>query len=129
MSIEATLYSLLSADAAVAALVSDRIYPIYLPQTPTYPAVAYRRNSTSPVSLLSADTNLLAARFEVAAFSKSFDQCIDLADKLRAALQRYQGTVGGVVVEDIMLDNIDQSYEPDFEVYESTLDITIHYRT
>jgi hypothetical protein len=33
------------------------------------------------------------------------------------------------VILDITIDNIDQSFDQDFEIYEITTDVTISYRT
>lgn len=43
MSLETALYSHLSGDAALSALVGTRIYPVILPQQPVLPAVTYQR--------------------------------------------------------------------------------------
>lgn len=48
MSIEAALRAHLVADAGLAPLVGQRIYPQQLPQKPALPAVTYRRVSTVP---------------------------------------------------------------------------------
>ena len=129
MNVEIALYAMLHDHAGVQSIVADRIYPIYLPQSPTFPACAYNRTSSRTISALKADTNLIEARFEVAAFSKSYDECIQLADQIRQALQRNRGSIAGVVVEDVTIDDINDAYEPDFEIHESTIDVSILYRT
>ena len=42
MSVETDVYSALTGDAGVSALVSTRVYPQKLPTDVTYPAIAYR---------------------------------------------------------------------------------------
>ena len=129
MGIETALYTLLHGRAELEALVDVRIYPMYLPQSPTFPACAYNRTSSRIISLLKNDTNLIEARYEVAAFSKTYNECIEVADQIRQALQRQRGTISGVVIDDITIDDISQDYEQEFEIFESTTDITISYRT
>jgi hypothetical protein len=129
MSIENAIYTMLNGHAGLSALVGVRIYPMYLPQTPTLPACAYRLTSAQTISLLATDTNIIEARYEIAVFSKTYDQCVATADQLRQALQRQSGTVETVVILDITIDNIDQSFDQDFEIYEITTDVTISYRT
>lgn len=53
MSIEATLYALLSVNAGVIAQVADRIYPDVLPEECAYPAIVFARSRTEPYPSLS----------------------------------------------------------------------------
>lgn len=126
--IERALFSRLADFAGLKALVIARIYPLHLPQKTKFPCVAYRRVSSVPINLLSSDTDIMQASFDVAAFSKTADQCFNVADQIRLALQRWQGTESGVVIMDCMLKNIDQDYEPDLEIYESELSFEITFR-
>lgn len=129
MSIENAIYTMLNGHAGLSALVGVRIYPMYLPQTPTFPACAYRRTSSQAVSLLATDTDIIDGRYEVAVFSKTYDECLATANELRKALQRQRGTVSDIVILDITIDDIAESFEQDFEIYEITTDVTISYRT
>jgi len=126
--IEDAIYSKMSGFAGLSALVGNRIYPMHLPQKPTYPCVAYRRVSSKPVNLLSNDSDIMTAVFDIASFSKSADSCYSVADQIRLCLQRWQGTESGIIIMDSMLINIDQDYEPDLEIYESSLSFEITFR-
>lgn len=126
--IETALHSRMSGYAGLSALIGTRIYPLHLPQKPVYPCAAYRRTSTKPVNLLSRDTDIMIANFDVAAFSRSADSTFAIAEQIRLCLQRWQGTESGVVIMDSMLTNIDQDYEPDLEIYESELSFEITFR-
>jgi len=48
MTIEQTVEAHLKSNAAIAALVGPRIYPVQLPQKPTLPAITYIRVSRKP---------------------------------------------------------------------------------
>jgi len=126
--IENAIYSRLSGFAGLSALVNARIYPLHLPQKPSYPCVAYRRVSSKPISLLAADTDIMESTFDIASFSKEEDESFIVAEQIRLALQRWSGTEATVVVMDCMLLNIDQNYEPDLEIYESELSFMVTYR-
>ena len=126
MNIEKALRTRLTDE--LSAQISARCYPDHLPQSPTYPAIAYRRSTVDPISKLSDDNGMTRAGFDVAVFSKSFDECVTVTDLVQAALQRYSGTVETIDIVDISIDNLDEDYEPDWEVWQRTLDITIWYR-
>ena len=49
MSVESDLYTLLSGNAGITALVSTRIYPDVLPEECAYPAIAFSRARTEPL--------------------------------------------------------------------------------
>ena len=64
MNIEEALYSKLTGDAGVAALVSTRIYPNVVPQDIALPAVAYQRISTVRDMAHDGPTGVAHARFQ-----------------------------------------------------------------
>lgn len=128
MSIESAVYTRLAGYAGVSALVGTRIYPLYLPQTPTYPCIAYRKQDATPISLLSADTNIIESRFEIGSFSNTFDQMISLENEVRLAMQRLSGTVDSMVIMDTTIVDMVHNYEADLEIHESTVTVRITHR-
>lgn len=83
MSAEQTLHDALTAgspDNAVVTLVTDRIYPIVVPEGEGLPAVAYQRTNTEYTNTIS--NTALAARvtFDVFCVAPSFKAAEDLAN-------------------------------------------------
>lgn len=124
--IEDALYSRLSGFGAISSLVAARIYPVMLPQNPTYPAVVYSFVSGAPVSAMGADVGFTRKRTRVAAWSKTYLEMTQLADAIRQCLERWRGTVNGVVIQDTYVDNASLDlYDDISRVYYRPLDFMI----
>lgn len=126
--VEKAIYSKLSGDADVSGLVSSRIYPVNLPQTPTYPAIVYSRVSGQRAHSLSGASNIASPRVQVDAFATTYSGAKDLAAKIRAALNGFRGTVAGITIHGIFLESDNDIFDDDFEIYRITSDYFIHYK-
>ena len=96
MSAESQLYSLLSANAGVAALVSTRVYPDLIPEKVAIPYIGFERTGSAPATTL--EGSVLAERVDIviACWSATRIQANQIADAVRAALAgtswRYAGS-------------------------------------
>lgn len=128
MSLETALYSRLSAYAGLNALVGARIYPMMLPQAPTFPAVTYFRVSTVPTQVFSAPaSDQLRVRMQVSAWAMSYDGAHAVADQIVAALDGWYGLLGGAggTVCAITLTNQVDLREPDTGRYQVPCDFEV----
>ena len=133
--LEAALYTRLSGYAGLTALVGTRIYPNIAPQSVQSPFVTYSRISTTRESAMGADTGLVHVRVQVdcwAAAGPNDDGYADVkavAAQVRAALQRYDATVGSVVIQDIMLDSEQDLFDAADPVryHRTSLDFMVHH--
>lgn len=119
MSVESDLYTLLKDDAAVAALVSNRIFPLLMPQNPAFPAITYHRVSGPRVHSHGGPSGLASPRFQVSCWAKSYAAVRDLAEKVRLALDGRMGA---------LLQNELHTYEPDTETFHAPLDFVIWHQ-
>ncbi len=88
MSLPELLYTALSGHAGLAALVSDRIYPIKLPQDETLPAVVYQQISVQNMITLDTDTNgVQQIRVQLSAWSSSYDEARAVGEQVRLAME------------------------------------------
>lgn len=130
---EESLKARLGAVSGVTDLVSTRVYPVKLPQGPTLPAVTYQRISTIKESAMGNDAGISRTRFQVTCWAETYSALKGVSEAVRAALQRFQGTSGGVEVLDSFLENDMDIYsgeESDFRVYGEMQDyIWIHRET
>lgn len=127
MTVENALYTRLKDHSGLSALVGTRITPLQLPQRPVLPAVTYRRVSTVREHAMGADPGLARARFQVSGWAKTFDGARDVGEQIRDALQRWNGTVEGVVVQNSDILNETDLFESDVKVYQRALDFEIAY--
>lgn len=116
MTIEKDIYYILTNNAAVSALVSNRVYPLLLPQRWTLPAITYQRVSGDRAANYSGASGRARPRFQIDCWADDYDGAKDLADKVRLCLDGYKGDintetdVGGIHLEgdrDIYEDNTD----------------------
>lgn len=84
MSAETDLYSALSADAGVAALVAARIYPDLVPAEAALPCIAYERTATEPLHTLHAQVGEFAV-LEVSCMAANRLAAEQLGDAVRTA--------------------------------------------
>lgn len=130
MTVSNALYDRLSNYAGLSALVSDRIYPNLAPQSVTLPYVVYERVSGTRIRALNADTDLASPRYQFSVYSNSYLEAESVIEQIRAALQRYTGTVGspGVVIEDCTIESETDFYDAQTELHERTMDFLIWHR-
>lgn len=114
--INEALYSLLSGDAGVAALVEDRIYPVERDQAAALPAIVLRRITGVRDHAYDGQTGLVDSRFDVDVYASDVagglsasETANAAADAARKALAGYRGTIGttrigGIFINDERMD-------------------------
>jgi hypothetical protein len=85
MTIGETIYSTLTTDIDVAAIVVKRVYPVVLPKK-TLPAITYQRVSGSRENDLSSAGGLVTVRVQVDCWAEGYSSVRALASAASAAL-------------------------------------------
>jgi hypothetical protein len=116
------LYTRLAAVGAVTALVNTRIYPVERTQGAANPSITYRRVTAPKVSAMGDDTGLTTPRYQVDCYADTYREVEDLSEAVRGALQRWKGTVLGVVVQQTQLLNTQDLSESGAEEKRITMD-------
>lgn len=105
------LYGRMSAHAGLAALVVDRIYPKERPQGSAVPAVTYHQITGPRVSAMGSDPGIVQALYQVSCWASeastrsAYENAQNVVTQVRAALQRFRGTVNGVEILDCFLED------------------------
>ena len=86
MSLETGLYTALTGDAGVSALVGTRIYPEIMPQGVTYPAISYQRISTTRTNMLSGVDDFTQVRVQVDCWDDSYSGVKALSAAVKSAI-------------------------------------------
>ena len=134
MIIEEAMRRHLLANAAVAAIVVDRVYPKRLPQKPSYPAIVYHRVGTARPMHMGGVDGYAEARFQLDAMARSFAEARELGEAIRLALAGYRGAMGaagaepGVQVYGVFTEGELDDYDDEFEVYTSIQDFTFQHQ-
>lgn len=126
--LEQAVYSRLANHAGTAALVSTRIYPDHLPQSPSYPGITYTRLDTERISAMGADTGVVQATLVIRCFAATYAGAKAVALQVLDALQRYSGTTATVVIDDVFVTNQDYDFDDQTGTHEIDLDFQFWHR-
>lgn len=91
--VEMAFNLLLRDDAGVSALVNDRVYNSFAPQTVTYPYVVTRAEGRSHVITLNGPTGLRETRMRVYSVARTYAEAKELDEAVRLASEGYQGII------------------------------------
>ena len=111
------IYSILTSDSDVSAIVGTRVYPQIAAQGAAFPFVVYLINDLTPSDTKSGVSTLDEVRYEVLAIAETYAEAADLNEKIRTALDRYTGTVAGIVVDSIQFTELETDYDDASETY------------
>lgn len=98
------IYSVLSADAGVTALVGTRIYPVFLPQDAAYPAIVFLADNEPPFDSKTQasdhDKETVTFHFWASAAQgeNGYAALDNIDDAIREVLEYATGTAGSVDV-------------------------------
>ena len=111
------IYSILTSDSDVSAIVGTRVYPQIAAQGAAFPFVVYLINDLTPSDTKSGVSTLDEVRYEVLAIAETYAEAADLNEKIRTALDRYTGTVSGVVIDSIQFTELEVDFDDNSETY------------
>lgn len=106
------IYAKLSATTAVSNLVGSRIYPVFLPQSATYPAIVYRVSNEPnerAMKTQAPDHDRATVTFnfwaDASQGANAYAALDNIDSAVRAALDYVEAVAGGVTVEHCHYDN------------------------
>ncbi len=111
-SLQTAFRTLLSADAAVAALVGDRIRPDQLGEADTLPAIIVEIASATPATDLNGAGDTGQAVVDVVCIGTTRAAATAVEQAVRSALNGYRGTAAGHTLAPITYDGTTFDVEP-----------------
>lgn len=119
--------------AIVGASPNDRIYPVVLPEKPTYPAITYKQISGRRLQGTHDDPGVAIVTLQLTAFAQSFDAAKALTEQIRLALERYGTAVTGTVIDgitvyDITIGSDADDYVPELDIFAVATDFTVTFQ-
>ena len=94
---EKLLADRLKADAAVAAILGDRIFPVIAPASSAIPFATWRRQSVQREQTLSGPLGMPIVTWGLDIYAETYQAVRDAADACRACLDGWTGAVGNYV--------------------------------
>lgn len=132
MDICEALFKYFNEDVDIINIVKMNIYPLYIPQGITLPAITYQPTSAKYDSTLTGDSSYVRQNIQINCHETSFKKARILSNLIRSKLINYHGKMYGVEIEavfvktDMVLTN--NSIENfSTERYMSVLEIEIHF--
>ena len=95
------IYTILHSSSNISNLVSTRIYPILLPETPTYPAITISQISANLPTTISGKANINNPSYQVDVWDTSFSEAKTLMGYIQTAMD------GASLYDSIQLNEID----------------------
>lgn len=123
--IEETIYSLITGDAAFAAVAADRLFPVILPKIPTLPAVTYQRITTRRSYATAGPIDLNRIRIQFDCWAATYPQAKDLQHILLTILED-PSRVTGTAIQSIQLDTASDGYADDARLYRVSMDFIVY---
>jgi len=118
----------LRGDTALAALVSDRIYPDVIPQLVVYPVIIYHQVSEAASYSHDGDSNLDTSRYQFDCYGSTKVSARTVKDALRTLLSGKRFEASNVRVASCRLDNSLSGYEPAFKAWRYIQDYVFQYQ-
>lgn len=111
------IYSILSADVTVAALVGTKIYPMRTPQQIEAPFMIYE-TTTNPTKIKNSASPLDEIELNIVIFSTTSDNGAAIDKAVRSALDRYSGTAASQTIQEIYFQDSRDLYRDEANMYE-----------
>lgn len=127
MTIESDLRTYLIADTTVAALVATRMYPQFLPQSVTYPAISYSVVSRVSSRDLSGPSGRVRVRISVNCWAETYAEAKSLSEAVRQRLDGFKGNMGSSEAGSVKLDNSFDDYEDAVKIHRVFQDFIISH--
>ena len=102
---ESVARSALVADAAVSAILGNRVFPVLAPATAALPFATYRRSGVIRSQSLSGPVGVPTVQMTLDLYAETYEAVRDLADKCRLVLDGYGATLNNVEVKNVSLQN------------------------
>lgn len=125
------VYAQLSGFSALTALVGTRIYPVEAPANAVRPYVVFFTVSNVRVNHLSGPAEVTNPRLQIDGYAARYIDAQAIAEQVRAALDGFAGTSGGVEVLAVTCIDGRDFYEDSANppLHRASLDFSLWHRT
>lgn len=103
--------------------IDKKIYPLIADEGTTFPFIIYKRTGLTPESTKDNTNENVSVEINIA--SSNYSESIDLAIKVRKALEHKKGTYSDIVIEDIVIDDATEDYIEDTFIQTLTFKIEL----
>jgi len=105
LGIEAAIYYLLVNDGSVTDITGTRIYPAFVPQGVSLPAITYTQITGSREHTFDGIFGMSSPVYVINCWGENYEDTRDLADAVRGVLSGYSGTARSIKIYSVFLQN------------------------
>lgn len=131
MSLEIALYSKVTGDSGISALMGNRFYPLRLPQNKNglvLPAGVYRVLNPRRTLAHDGPVDFERVRVQIDIYAETYQNLKTIAEAFKSALNGFSGTVGTTEIHIIEFSNEIDFWADLTESYRVTQDYMINWR-
>ena len=103
--------------------IDKKIYPLIADEGTTFSFIIYKRTGLTPESTKDNTNENVSVEINIA--SSNYSESIDLAIKVRKALEHKKGTYSDIAIEDIVIDDATEDYIEDTFIQTLTFKIEL----
>lgn len=103
--------------------IDKKIYPLIADEGTTFPFIIYKRTGLTPESTKDNTNENVSVEINIA--SSNYSESIDLAIKVRKALEHKKGTYSDIAIEDIVIDDATEDFIEDTFIQTLTFKIEL----
>ena len=124
--VESAISSRLANYSGLTALTS-RIFAVIAPDSAATPFVTWRIFNETVMSNFGSDSTPTEVSLQVSIFADDFDSVVNIGIQVKAALQRFRGTVNSVVIQDTFYEGYNDRFDNDGNYYQRDMDFRVFY--
>ncbi len=121
------LISLMKSDTALVALVKENIFRRKLPQNTVLPAVVFSLVVDPGIHAMGSDPAIKTPLFQFSCYALNETSMESTVSALTTLLQDFSGTVLGVVISRIFIENKFDTYDDNVESLHTPIDFRVDY--
>lgn len=127
LDIRPALRTFLLEDAAIAAVVIDRVYPGKIPQGVSATSIVYTRVSGGGDYHMQGLSGFARHRYQIDAWAPTGNGAASLADLIRDRIDGYRGAMGEVTVHGIFFEDQREDYDDQARLHRTGRDYFIDF--
>lgn len=118
MTLEEAIFYKLSHDANITALVGSRIYPVKMPDNPTFPAISFQSIFVERMHAMTGAVNgTTRAQVQIDSRATTPAAARTIAKKVHNALNGFSGTIDSLVVGSCLSISEQSFFEDEIDVH------------
>lgn len=131
--IEQGIYERLRDDAAIAALVSGRVFPVLIPESRAHgesatPCVVFTLNHQARSLTVCDASSSVEGTYQIDSVSQSYFEAKEIADAVRLSLNSFTGPMGGTPVDRVLLETAQDLVEAEPGLYRVSQTYIFYYQ-